>query len=268
LRSPAVTQVSVPILREDLLPVLFVLAVDRGIPDRVVMFWNGGVGLGTPVLRRRLTDEEKSALEQRASHLRNALAPWPESSRDKLLEETSGMLGAFPWMQRLDEEAAMSMAAAYLWTARERPHWAIIKACEMVRAGTAGFNPSYCPSEPEFNLMIGRLIAGYVNRLAATERLLAAKTEQRPVRPVSPQPIPTAAPGSDGNHAARAIADLQDRKAQRIPQVDAPEIADPAPADLALADCIRIEPALDSFGIDCACAHHPKHEAASNAARP
>jgi hypothetical protein len=224
LRSPAATQVSIPILREDRLPALFVLAVDRSIPDRVVMFWeNGGVGLGTPVLRRRLTDAEKSALEQRASELRDALAPWPESSRDKLLEEISGMLGAFPSMQRLDEETAMCMAAAYLWTVRGRPHWAISKGCGMVRAGAAGFNPSYCPSEPEFNKMIGRLIADYVNRLAATERLLAAKAEQRPVRPVSLQPIPTASPGSDRNHAARAIADLQARKVQRMPQVDAPD---------------------------------------------
>jgi hypothetical protein len=81
LRSAAVTPVSIPILREDRLPALFVRAVDRGIPDRIVMFWeNGGLGLGKPVLRRSLTDSEKSAPEQRASELRNALAPWPETN--------------------------------------------------------------------------------------------------------------------------------------------------------------------------------------------
>jgi hypothetical protein len=231
LRSPAVTQVSIPILREDRLPALFVPAVDRGIPDRVVMFWeNGGVGLGTPLLRRRLTDVEKSALEQRASELRNALVPWPESSRDMLLEELSGMLGAWPSMQRLDEETAMCMAAAYLWTVRERPHWAIIKACEMVRAGTAGLNPVYCPSEPEFNIIIGRRVAPYADALRRTQALIDAKVEASAPRKLTREeieaklgrplgeaaPEPAKAPASrvgDGRHAERAMADLAARKA-------------------------------------------------------
>jgi hypothetical protein len=97
------------------------------------MFWDGRVDTGVPVLRRPLTVAEKSVLEQRENELRSALAPWPESTRETLLGEINGMLGAFPSMQRLDDEAALTIAAAYLWTARDRPHWAIVKGCKLER---------------------------------------------------------------------------------------------------------------------------------------
>jgi len=90
-----------PILREDQVPKLFARAVDRDIADRTVAFWeNGGMERGDPVLRRPLTDAERGALERRASELRAAVAPWPETSRDTLLEELSGMFAAFPTMHR------------------------------------------------------------------------------------------------------------------------------------------------------------------------
>ena len=38
------------------------------------------------------------------------------------------MLGAFPSMQRLDKSTALSITLGYLWTVRERPHWAIVRA--------------------------------------------------------------------------------------------------------------------------------------------
>jgi hypothetical protein len=213
----------IPVLYEDRLPPLFVQAVDRGIRDRVVLFWeNGGVDVGVPVLRGPLPDADKTSLELRATELRNALMPWPETSRDVLVDDISRMLGAFTANQKYDADTALMMAMSYLWTVRQRPHWAISKGCRMVRAGTAGLNPSYCPSEPEFNQLIGGLVADYERRLAATERLLAAKVEWRRARSASrqPQPIatsrqpePIATPVCDGNHAARAMADLQARKA-------------------------------------------------------
>jgi hypothetical protein len=87
------------------------------------------------------------------------------------------MLGGFTNMQYHDAESAAAMTAGYLWTVRDRPPWAILRACEMVRAGTAGLNRSYCPHEPEFNSLIGRIVAVYELRLRAVESLLSAKVE-------------------------------------------------------------------------------------------
>ena len=116
----------VPVTREERLPGLFEREVDRGIPDRVVIWWQDGAAM--PELRRPWSDEEKLALNRRADDLRTALLPWPQPSRNTLLQEISGMLGAFPSMQRLDKSTALSITLGYLWTVRERPHWAIVRA--------------------------------------------------------------------------------------------------------------------------------------------
>jgi hypothetical protein len=167
----------VSITSEDYLPPLSVLPLDRDLL-RVVEFWEGGgVVSGAPVLRRPFNGAEQSALERRVHELRCAVAPFDGRNRDALLQEISGMLGGFPTMQRFDQVAALSMAAAYLLTARERPHWAIIKACRMVRGGTAGLAVAYCPSEPEFNTLIGRRVEPYADKLRRMQRLLDAKAE-------------------------------------------------------------------------------------------
>jgi hypothetical protein len=220
----------VPTTREDRLPALHVREVDRDL-HAVVMFWEGGgVGTGTPVLRRPFNADEQSLLDHRTWELRCAVAPFQDRNRDELLQAISMMLG-FPNMQRLDRSAALSMAVAYLSLTKERPHWAIVKACLMVRLGTAGLNPAYCPSEPEFNILIGRLVDPYVDALRRTECLMVAK-----IAPPSP-PKPTRAeieaklghplstpsseakaapvPAGDGKHAVRVMAELAARKVRK-----------------------------------------------------
>jgi hypothetical protein len=99
----------------------------------------------------------------------------------------------------------------------------------MVRLGTAGLNPAYCPSEPEFNILIGRLVDPYVDALPRTERLMTAKFEPpsppklsqaeieaklgRPlgVRTSSEAPMPA----GGGKHALRSMAELAAREARR-----------------------------------------------------
>ncbi len=174
----------VPTTREDQLPALYVKEADCD-PLRLVMFWEGGgVGSGTPVLRRPFSAEEQSVLERRVQELSCAVAPFENKNREPLLRAINGALGAFPMMQRYDQPTALGIVAGYLWTTRERPHWAIIKGCEMVRAGTAGLNAGFCPSEPEFNILIGRLVEPYAHALRRTEQLLKAKIEApAPSRP-------------------------------------------------------------------------------------
>ena len=127
---------------------------------------------GTAVLRRPFNDVERSALEKRVWSLKCAVAPPQEEHRDSLLAAIVGMLGAFPAMQRYDELTGLALAAAYLWSARERPPWAILKACHMVRSGTAGLNRAFCPSEPEFNAVAERCASAWVDALRRAKELL------------------------------------------------------------------------------------------------
>jgi hypothetical protein len=222
----------VAITHEDRLPAIYVREIDRDLRDLVRCWEGGAVGSGTPMLRRPLNDTERSALEHRIWELRCALTPFENSDREALGRAINGMLGAFPTMQRFDQVAALSMGRAYLSLAERRPYWAIVKACQMVRLGTAGLNSGFCLSEPEFNSLVGRLVEPYVNALRRAECLLAAKIEPpaspRPTReeleaklgrrldpPSSHEPKPPAMPAGDGGHAARVIADLAARKAMR-----------------------------------------------------
>jgi hypothetical protein len=222
---------SVAITHEDHLPAKYVREVDRDLGD-LVRFWEGaGVGSGTPVLRRPFNDAERSALERRIWELRCALTAFESRDREALGRAINGMLGAFPMMQRFDQVAALSMARAYLSLAEGRPYWAIVKACQMVRLGTAGLNSGFCPSEPEFNTLVGRLVEPYVNALRRAESLLAATIEPpappRPTRaelearlgrrlgPPSSEPKPPTMSAGDGGHAERVMADLAARKAMR-----------------------------------------------------
>src|SRR5215471_651633 len=225
----------VPIRDHARLPLTFDHGTDREIPDRVVCFWFGsGEKKGKPLLRRELTLEERQALERRRHDLRCAVAEADPESRDDLLGAISGMLGAFPAMQRHNVATSLAIAASYLWSAREYPHWAIMRACQQVRENSAGLNPSFCPSEPEFVGICLNLVSGYARQLAATEAILAAPVyepppEQRMTRaeieaklghPIGEKSGRSAntciadRPG-DGKHAERVAADLERRRAAR-----------------------------------------------------
>jgi hypothetical protein len=226
----------VPITQDDKLPALFDREADRSIPDRVLM-WTDSKGAAE--LRRPLTVSERTALERRANDLRSALAPWPMVNRVVLEAEVSLMLN-FPANRGLDETAAMGMVAQYLMLSRDRPHWAIVKVCRMVRLGKAALPAAYCPTEAQFNLLIEREVADYERQLARTQRILDAKVlpadppkptlaeiEARLGRPLGEAPAEVKAPASvapsDGNHAARVLADIAARKAQRETLPDATE---------------------------------------------
>jgi hypothetical protein len=88
------------------------------------------------------------------------------------------MLGGFPNMQRHDRKAALGIAIAYLELAAERPPWAILKACQLVRVGEAGLNPGFCPTEPEFNILARRIVAPYAEALRSARQLLDADVRE------------------------------------------------------------------------------------------
>ena len=130
-------------------------------------------------LRRAFTAAEGTSLERRTTELRSALAPWPDSSRPVIEGELALMLN-FPANRGLDETAAAGMVAQYLMLARRHPHWAIVRVCRNIRAGKAGLNPAFCPTEAEFNLLLDREVDFYRRRLASAEELLHAKARQIP----------------------------------------------------------------------------------------
>jgi hypothetical protein len=180
--SRAVERQPTPILDRENLPSAYCPETD-GETRKLVVFWSGtGEDRGSPTLRRGLAVSERQALERRSYELRCALERWPNESQDDLLAAVSGMLGAFPAMQRYDREAAATMATSYLWTCRDQPHWAIVEACERVRAKRAGLNPSFCPSEPEFMGVVQGIVAPYRRMLGETVAMLRA-----PVAPPEPE---------------------------------------------------------------------------------
>lgn len=135
--------------------------------------WREGAA-GSVVLKRALTAGERGALERRASDLRGAVAAWPEARRDALLAAISGMLGAFAPMARYDAQTARLIASGYLWTARAQPAWAVVRACDLIRAGKAGLNREFAPSEASFLSVVEAEVEPYRMRLRTAEAVLAA----------------------------------------------------------------------------------------------
>lgn len=201
----------VPIADETKLPPLVDLMIDRDL-ECLVMWRDGPSRHGLPTLRRALDADERRLIEKRVADLRNAAAPFGEVHRSVLARKISGMLGAFPVMDGVaDGETAASKIAGYIWTCREQPPWAIARATELARSGKSGLSMAYCPSEPEFNALVIRLVAPYIAAQARTAGLLSAQVYEakQPSKPAALRP-PT--PPSDGRHAARAIADLELRR--------------------------------------------------------
>lgn len=163
----------VPIANSDHLPELH--SWDLARIERLVV-WTSAAG--QLELARPLSGEETSWLSLRVHELERALEPWRGDSRDDLLGAISRMLGGFPNMQRHDRTAALGIAIAYLELAAERPPWAILKACHLVRAGEAGLNPGFCPTEPEFNILARRCVAPYVEALRRARQLLDADVRE------------------------------------------------------------------------------------------
>jgi hypothetical protein len=221
-----------PITSKANLPQIFDRATDLEIPDRVAMFWFDRTDgdKGTPLLRRALVPAERSALEKRRSELQQAIAPAPARSRDTLLDEISGMLGAFPMMQRHDRNTAKMIAASYLWTVRDEPHWAIVDACLAVRGNQAGLNPSFPPTEPEFATVVKRSSSWYRKKLRETDAILDAKVienidapklskeelEKLLGRPISEAQYHARKPACDPGYAERVRKDLAMRRARAL----------------------------------------------------
>lgn len=169
-----------PILDPGKLPPVFVRATDRDLPDRLICGWSNNRSddnPGEPALRRELAPDERRGLEQRRHDLLRAVAPAPAASRNTLLHEIAGMLSAYPAMQRHDDAIAATMATSYLWTVRDEPHWAIIKACALIRSHKAGLNPAFPPTEPQFTEVVRRQAEMHRRSLQGVEALLRAKAD-------------------------------------------------------------------------------------------
>jgi hypothetical protein len=243
---------------------VWVREIDRDLVDRVVLFWEGSSLTGAPVLRRALTAAEHDLLTAHRDHLRAAIAPPQPSDQEPLTAVIARMLNAFPAVNRQSEaaaagggaQAAVKTAAGYLWTLRDCPPWAIVRACDCVRAGTAGIDRNFCPSEPALRAVADRLVEPYRVALARIERLIAAKVDApRPAAPPASETVAAIlmrhrdperraaaereqwacdkargaldrmaaeAAAANAGHARRAMADLaQRRAAAAVERVDA-----------------------------------------------
>jgi hypothetical protein len=222
---------TLPIKLGEDLPAIFDRDADRAIPDRVLA-WVGSDGGAE--LRRPLATAERKTLERRVGSLQRALVPWSKADRNLLEGEISLMFSGFPSMQKLDDVAATGLVAQHLQSVRPYPFWAVSKACRLVRTGQAGLPLQYCPSEPEFNAVVRRLVSDYERRLVEAQRLLDAKVQKPPAPKQTREEIevrlghslgprasseaqPAPVPAGDGKHAERVFAELAARKARRAP---------------------------------------------------
>lgn len=174
-----------PILHKSGLPAVFDPRVDH-LAGRLVDGYSNGNGAQRGLalaLRRDPTPEEKTTLETRIADLRGALLPAPPAGDNELRTAIMAMLGGDPNMQRYDQATAYAMASGFLYVVRDQPHWAILEACEQVRSGRAGLNPSFCVKEPEFAIVVRRCTQPYRQRLAEIESLLRARVRQPPPAP-------------------------------------------------------------------------------------
>ena len=99
------------------------------------------------------------------------------------------MLGGFPAMQKLDNDAARGLVAQYLQLARDRPHWAIVNVCRAIREGKARLSRAFSPSEAEFNSLIRSEVAQYERNLMAAQQLLRAKVQPPPAPKLTDEEI-------------------------------------------------------------------------------
>lgn len=148
-------------------------STDREIPERVVSYYEAP--FNRPVLRRALADDERTALEARAADLRAGLEPCGEGARARIGGAVSRMFNGYPNMQRRTDAEAVAILDGYFTTLRERPAWAVVEACQIVREGRFPEFRSFAPSEAALNRLVTELTAPYRAQLQATERLLAAK---------------------------------------------------------------------------------------------
>lgn len=156
-------------------PRIFVWLTDREIPERVVSYYEAP--LNRPVLRRPLADDERVALEQRAADLRASLAPCGEGARARVGGAISRMFNGYPNMQRRTDAEAVAILDGYFSTLRERPAWAIIEACQIVREGRFPEFRSFAPSEAALNRLVADVTAPYRAQLQAIDNILVAKTK-------------------------------------------------------------------------------------------
>lgn len=139
-------------------------------------------------LSRALLPAEQDAIDKRILELRRALEPAPPSSDDTLRAAIAAMLND-PNLVKLGDEAAYVMASGYLYTVRDQPHWAVVEACELVRCGRAGLNPSFTVKEPEFAIVVRRCTQPYRQQLAILEAIKNAKVRPPPKPPLTREQI-------------------------------------------------------------------------------
>ena len=166
-----------PVSDEADLPAIFDLAVDRHLVDGVVSWWRDAPGSGAPVrpkLRRALRPAEIDALALRRAALRRATEPYGNADKKRLTAAIVRMLGGFPQMAARSDAAMLATAANYLMTVADCPPWAVAKACDMIRAGTAGINRDFCPTEPAFAGVVRPLPLRYAAALARIEAVIEA----------------------------------------------------------------------------------------------
>ena len=206
------------------LPVMFDPEIDIRLPRRVQRSWKE---TGKPrALYRELTPAERDAVLARRNALIDALVPFMPSERADVEGALAAMFASKPAMRDQGEDA-VARIAVYCSALRQRPPWAIIRACDQAMREPS----AWAPSAGQVDAAVGVIVEPYRRALEGAETLLTA-----PVEPVEdsaapgllapPQPRPPSgllAPirsreepwVGDGKHGSRVTAQLAARKAQR-----------------------------------------------------
>jgi hypothetical protein len=212
------------------LPTAFELMADVKIPERVYSTWKPPGG--PRMLRRPLTDQERSWLQARVDSLEPAVAPFARpADDDRVVEAVLGLLTSYSSL-RLTEEESAARGAGALEVLADLPAWAIEDACLRIRRygysveerGRARIERVFAPSDAQIHDFASELVKQRREALTNAKMLLLAEVEE--------ESTPMSARTVDG-----IVQEIKDRFAANSDRVDEQR--------LALARKRRMEEALE-----------------------
>lgn len=196
---------------------------DIDLPRRLYTSWIPKTG--SRAIVRALTEVERIKLEGRAIALDEALQPFDRDETAAVEAELAAMFSGFRAMRQQGDDAAATVEVTR-HVLREFPLWAIAKTCLMIARNEAEIDGKpldrrFTPNDTEIYAVAAGVVKLRRDALATVKALLVA--------PVEPPPPPRPAPphdwhvwawrrhcvGGDSGHAARVLADIEQRRARR-----------------------------------------------------
>lgn len=153
---------------------------DVEIPNRLWAPWIPSDG--PRMLRRPLTEDERTELEARKTELEPVARPHGERDVNRVALALTDMFGGFPSMRQRDDAAVMARIDGARRILAEFPAWAIEKACGYIQTNgvwrDGAFDRQWPPSDAEIVAEVREKFRLYSDQYRSAVALLAASVEE------------------------------------------------------------------------------------------